>query len=143
MFSSKWPKIPTFCSQKLKTMKKNNNNNIKTTTFNAQVAVSKTESGMDYVQLLPDNPRVGMIEAFHGFGYGQMLNNGTFDFIRKKRNRGKPELKVDYGSLSFCSDGNDRVVFTVPAEMRADLPKILRKGMTQVINHLKKKGLSR
>ena len=72
-----------------------------------------------------------------------MLNNGSFDFIRKKRKRGKPELKVDYGSLSFCSDGNDRVVFTVPAEMRADLPKILRKGMTQVINHLKKKGLSR
>ena len=28
-------------------MEKNNNNNIKTTTFNAQVAVSKTESGMD------------------------------------------------------------------------------------------------
>ena len=55
-------------------MKKNNNNNIKTTTFNAQVAVSKTESGMDY--------------------------------------------------------------------MRADLPKILRKGIKKIINHLKKKGLS-
>ena len=39
-------------------MKKNNNNNIKTKTFNAQVAVSKTESGMDYLQVLPDNPRV-------------------------------------------------------------------------------------
>ena len=127
-----------------KTMKKNNNNKaIKTTTLNALVAVSKTESGMDYVQVLPDDPRVGLVGPFHGMGYGQMLNNGTFDFIRKKRNRGKPELKVDYGSLSFCSDGNDRVVFTVPAEMRADLPKILRKGMTQVINHLKKKGLSR
>ena len=125
-------------------MKKNSNNKtIKTTTLSAQVAVSKTESGMDYVQVLPDDPRVGLVGPFHGMGYGQMLNNGTFDFIRKKRNRGKPELKVDYGSLSFCSDGNDRVVFTVPAEMREDLPKILRKGMTQVINHLKKKGLSR
>ena len=125
-------------------MEKNNNNKaIKTTTLNALVAVSKTESGMDYVQVMPDDPRVGLVGPFHGMGYGQMLNNGTFDFIRKKRNRGKPELKVDYGSLSFCSDGNDRVVFTVPAEMRADLPKILRKGMTQVINHLKKKGLSR
>ena len=34
-------------------MKKNNNkqNNIKTTTFNAQVAVTKTECGMDYGSL--------------------------------------------------------------------------------------------
>ena len=124
-----------------KTMKKNNNN-IKTKTFNAQVAVSKTESGMDYIQVLPDNPRVGMIEAFHGFGYGQMLSNGSFDFVRKVRHRGKPELKVDYGSLSFCTDGNDRVIFTVPAEMRADMPKILRKGIKKIINHLRKEGLS-
>ena len=123
-------------------MKKNKNNNIKTKTFNAQVAVSKTESGMDYIQVLPDNPRVGMIEAFHGFGYGQMLSNGSFDFVRKVRHRGKPELKVDYGSLSFCTDGNDRVIFTVPAEMRADMPEILRKGIKKIINHLKKKGLS-
>ena len=141
MFSSKWPKIPTFCSQKLKTMKKNNNI-IKTTTLSALVAVSKTESGMDYIQVLPDNPRVGLVEPFHGMGYGQMLNNGSFDFIRKKRKRGKPELKVDYGSLSFCSDGNDRVVFTVPADMRADLPKILRKGIKEIVNYLKEEGYS-
>ena len=57
--------------------------------------------------------------------------------------RKKPELQGDYVSLSFCDDGRDRVTFVVPAEMRADLPKILRKGMTQVINHLKEKGLSR
>ena len=121
---------------------KKNKNNIKTKTFNAQVAVSKTESGMDYIQVLPDNPRVGMIEAFHGFGYGQMLSNGSFDFVRKVRHRGKPELKVDYGSLSFSSDGNDRVIFTVPAEMRAQLPKVLRKGIKEIINYLIKKGLS-
>ena len=92
--------------------------------------------------MLPDNPRVGMIEAFHGFGYGQMLSNGSFDFVRKVRHRGKPELKVDYGSLSFSSDGNDRVIFTVPAEMRAQLPKVLRKGIKEIINYLIKKGLS-
>ena len=123
-------------------MKKNNNNNIKTKTFNAQVAVSKTESGMDYVQVLPDNPRVGMIEAFHGFGYGQMLSNGSFDFVRKVRHRGKPVFKVDFGSLSFCLDGNDRVIFTIPADMRADMPKVLRKGIKEIINYLIKKGLS-
>ena len=124
-------------------MKKNsNNNNIKTTTLSAQVAVSKTECGMDYVQILPDNPSVGMIEAFHGMGYGQMLSNGSFDFVRKVRHRGKPELKVDYGSLSFSTDGNDRVVFTVPAEMRGELPKILRKGIKEIINYLKEEGYS-
>ena len=49
----------------------------KTITLNAQVAVSKTETGMDYVQVMPDNPRVGLVEPFHGMGYGQMLNKRT------------------------------------------------------------------
>ena len=97
---------------------------------------------MDYVQVLPDNPRVGLVKPFHGWGYGQLLSNGVFDFIRKVRKRGKPELKVEYGSLSFSSDGNDRVIFTVPAEMRGELPKVLRKGLKKMINHLKEKGYS-
>ena len=125
-------------------MEKNNiDKAIKTTTLSAQVAVSKTESGIDYVQVMPDDPRVGLVTPFSGWGRGQMLSNGSFDFIHKKRVRKKPELQGDYVSLSFCDDGRDRVTFVVPAEMRADLPKILRKGMTQVINHLKEKGLSR
>ena len=117
----------------------------KTITLNAQVAVSKTETGMDYVQVMPDNPRVGMVmvEPFHGMGYGQMLNNGTFDFIRKTRTRGKPEFRVDYGSLSFSNDGNDRVFFTVPSEIREMLPMVLEKGMGEIIKHLRKKGYSR
>ena len=114
----------------------------KTITLNAQVAVSKTESGMDYVQVLPDNPSVGIVEPFRGWGKAQLLCNGVFDFIRKVRKRGKPELKVDYGSLSFCSDGNDRVIFTVPAEMRAELPKVLNKGMKKITNYLKQEGYS-
>ncbi len=71
-----------------------------------------------------------------------MFNNGAFEFIQEKRLRSKPELKVDYGSLSFSSDGNDRVVFTVPAEMRAELPKVLRKGIKEIINYLKEEGYS-
>jgi hypothetical protein len=35
------------------------------------------------------------------------------------------------------------VTFVVPAELRTDLPKILRKGMTKVIKHLTEKGFSR
>ena len=123
-------------------MKKNNNKTIKTTTLSAQVAVTKTECGMNIVQALPDNPCPGQVEPFHGRGSCQMFNNGAFEFVQEKRLRGKPELKVDYGSLSFSSDGNDRVIFTVPAELRADMPKILRKGIKDIINYLKKEGYS-
>ena len=123
-------------------MEKNNNKTIKTTTLSAQVAVTKTECGMNIVQALPDNPCPGQVEPFHGRGSCQMFNNGAFEFVQEKRLRCKPELKVDYGSLSFSSDGNDRVIFTVPAEMRAQLPKVLRKGIKEIINYLIKKGLS-
>ena len=116
---------------------------IKTTTLSALVAVSKSENDMDYVQVIPDNPRVGLVEPFSGWGKGQLLNNGSFDFIRKKQMRGKPELQAGYVGLSFCADGFDRVTFTVPSELRAKLPTILRKDILKVINHLIKKGFSR
>ena len=115
----------------------------KTTTLSATVAVSKTEMGMDYVQVMPDDPRVGLVEPFHGMGYGQMLSNGSFDFVRKKRTRRKPEFKDDFLSLSFCQDGFDRLVFVVPSGMRAELPKVLMKGIKAVIKYLIAKGYSR
>ena len=114
----------------------------KTTTLSAQVAVSKSESGMDYVQVLPDNPRVGLVAPFHGMGYGQMLSNGSFDFVRKHRVRRKPELKVDYGGLSFGADGFDRVTFVVPSEMRSELPQVLEKGTKKIVKYLKDKKYS-
>ena len=118
-------------------MKKNLN---KTTNINGMMAVTKTETGMDYVQVLPDNPSVGQVEAFHGMGYGQLLNNGTFEFVRKKRQRNAPEFKGGYVSLSFCADGFDRITFTVPNELRHKLPTILRKDSYKVIAYLVKKG---
>lgn len=121
-------------------MKKNKDN--KTTTLSALVAVSKTEMGMDYVQVMPDDPRVGLVEPFHGMGYGQMLSNGSFDFTKKKRIRRKPEFKDDFLSLSFCQDGFDRLVFVVPSEMRAELPQVFRKGIKAVIKYLIEKGYS-
>lgn len=123
---------PHLHSQIRKMMQEN-----KTTTLNAQVAVSKTESGLDCVQVLPDNPCFGLVKSFRGLGYGQMLGNGSFEFERVKRKRGKPELKAGYGSLSFCSDDFDRVIFTVPSELRYNLPEILRKGTTQIIKYLR------
>lgn len=119
-------------------MKKKN----KVITLNAEVAVSKSETGMDYVQVLPDNPRVGLVEPFHGMGYGQMLSNGSFDFIRKKRVRGKPELKLAHSSISFGNDGYDRYLLVVPSEQRNDFAKLLKEESAKAAWYMEEKGYS-
>lgn len=98
----------------------------KTTTLSALVAVSKTESGMDYVQVMPDNPCVGKVEPFHGLGYGQMLSNGSFDFTRRSKRRGKPVLKLPHSSISYGRDGIDRYTFYLPNEQRGEFCRLLR-----------------
>lgn len=103
---------------------------IKTTTLNALVAVSKTETGMDYVQVMPTNPRAGLLEPFRGRGYGQLLSNGTFDFVRQKRIRRKPVLKLPHSSVSYGEDGFDRFTFTLPAGQREDFCRLLRSEAT-------------
>jgi len=103
------------------TKKKNN----RTTTLSALVAVSKTETGMDYVQVMPDDPSVGQVQPFHGVGYGQMLSNGTFDFMRRPRKRRKPALKLQHSSVSFGEDGLDRYIFTLPSDRREEFFSLL------------------
>ena len=103
------------------------------------MAVSKTESGMDYVQVLPDNPSVGLVTPFRGLGYGQLLSNGSFDFTRRKRIRSKPEKKTEFGSLSFGADGKDRYTFVVPAEMRQEFADILEKDAKVMVEFMRKK----
>lgn len=121
-------------------MKKNSNNNIiKTTTLSAQVAISKTESGMDYVQVLPDNPRVGIVKPFSGWGKAQLLSNGVFDFIRKVRIRTKPILKLLHSSLSYGRDGFDRYVFVLPSDQRDEFAKLLARDVAKLMKFLKEK----
>ena len=116
-------------------MKKNNNNIIKTTTLSAQVAISKTESGME--QVLPDNPRVGIAKPFNGWGKAQLLSNGVFDFIRKARTRVKPILKLLHSSLSYGRDGFDRYVFVLPSDQRDEFAKLLAKDVAKLMKFLK------
>ena len=119
-------------------MKKNSNNNIiKTTTLSAQVAISKTESGMDYVQVLPDNPRVGIVKPFSGWGKAQLLSNGVFDFIRKVHTRVKPILKLLHSSLSYGRDGYDRYVFVLPSGQRDEFAKLLARDVAKLMKFLK------
>ena len=115
---------------------------IETTTLSGLMVISQTESGVDMVQGLPDNPVPEQVKPFSGWGHMHMLSNGMFDFVRRIRKRNKPEFKDEYVSVSFCCDGLDRISFVVPSILRADLPKILRKGTKQVIKHLITKGYS-
>ena len=91
---------------------------VKTVTLNAQVAISKTETGMNYVQVLPDNPIVGQVEAFRGLGYGQMLSTGMFEFTRHKvaRSQAVTLLKLPHSKVSQCKDGTHRFTFIVKDE---------------------------
>ena len=108
----------------------------KTVTLQAMVAVTEMESGMRYVQVLPDNPRVGMVVPFVANGRGQMLSNGTFDFVQRKRIRRKPEFKGEHITLSFGQDGTDRVYFSLPNSQREEFAKIFQKEAVQVMTYL-------
>ena len=119
-------------------MKKNNQTLV---TLSAQVAVTEAESGMDYVQVLPDNPCVGMVKPFCGWGRGQMLSNGSFDFLHKPRKRKKPEFKEGHLSLSFGDDGMDRVSFVLPNGQRDELRILLQKDVKKLVIFLKERGL--
>ena len=103
-------------------MKRNKKMNI---VLSAHVAVNRTEMGVDYVQLKPVNPCVGLVEPFHGMGCGQMLSDGTFDFVHKPRKRSKPVLKLPHSSVSYGGDGLDRFTFTLPSSRRDEFSGLL------------------
>ena len=110
----------------------------KTITINGMMAVTKSESGLDYVQVLPDNPSVGLVKPFSAIGRGQLLSNGTFDFVRKKRRHNKPELRLKFSTLSFGLDGYDRFIVILPSEMRDELPAILAEDSAEAVKYLEK-----
>ena len=89
-------------------------NVVKTTTLTAQMTVCKMETGMDHVQVLPDNPCVGQVEAFRGLGYGQMLSTGSFEFTKHRivRSQAVQELKLPHSSVSRCKDATHRFTFS-------------------------------
>lgn len=101
-------------------------NKIKTTTLSAQMVISKSENGMDHVQVLPDDPREGLVKPFCGKGHAQLQPNGTFEFIRKKRRRYKPVLKLLHSTVSYGQDGLDRYTFMLPNGQRGEFAQLLR-----------------
>lgn len=112
----------------------------KTVTLSAAVAVTEMENGMRYVQVLPDDPRVGLVTPFVANGRGQMLSNGTFDFVQRKRLRKKPEFKGMHITLSFGLDGTDRVIFTLPNGQREELRTLLMEDVLRLTSYLEEQG---
>ena len=115
-------------------MKKN-----QTISLNAQMVISKTESGMDLVQVLPDNPCDGLVKPFSGTGHAQLQGNATFDFVRKRRIRRKPQLKLLHSTLSFGQDGIDRYIFYLPAEQRQDFARLLNREAAATVTFMKER----
>ncbi len=111
----------------------------KDVTLSALMTVGKTESGIDLVQVMPDNPCGGQVQPFHGRGYGQMLGNGCFDFVRRPRKRKKPELKLPHGTVSFGDDGYDRFIFVLPSDQRQEFPKLLRSESSKAAKFMDKR----
>ena len=117
------------------TMKKEN----KTLTLTAQMTISKTESGMDLVQVLPDNPCEGLVKPFSGAGKAQLQGNATFDFVRKRRIRRKPELKLLHSTLSYGQDGIDRYTFYLPSEQRDEFARLLTEEAEMAVIYMNNK----
>jgi hypothetical protein len=89
------------------------------------VAISKVvETGLNHVQVLPDNPCVGQVEPFRGLGYGQLLSTGMFEFTRHRipRSQAKTELRLPHSTLSRCKDCTLRFTFIVREEQIAEDP---------------------
>ena len=90
---------------------------IETTTLNATMAVSKIEeTGMNHVQVLPDDMCAGLVEPFRGLGYGQMISTGTFEFTQHRIPRSQAErlFKLPHLTCSKCKDRTHRLTFIVP-----------------------------
>ena len=117
--------------------KKDFNTDCKTITLNAQVAISRGENGVDYIQVIPDDHCEGLVKPFSGIGYGQLLSTASFDFTRKKRVRCKPVLRLKHSSISYGADGYDRYVFVLPNEQREEFAKLLKEESGIAIKFLK------
>ena len=124
------PRLANFSTK----MKKN-----QTISLNAQMVISKTESGLDVIQVLPDDPSDGLVKPFSGAGHAQLQGNAQFDFVRKRRIRGKAELKQPHSTLSYGRDGIDRYIFYLPSGQRDEFAELLMKEAAVAVAYMKNK----
>ena len=111
----------------------------KTITLNAQMVISRSENGLDLVQVTPENPCEGLVKPFSGPGHAQLQGTAQFDFVRKRRIRRKPELKQLHSTLSYGRDGIDRYTFYLPSEQRDEFAELLMKEAAVAVAYMKNK----
>ena len=126
MFSSKWPKIPTFFSQHLKTMQRNNKKN--------KVQRNETLNGMMTFGTTNDNQHIldfacteyAEMEPFIADCKVQAMRDGNVYITEKpKRVRGKALFREDNSTLTLGRDKKYYFVFTLPKERVKELPERL------------------
>ena len=118
-------------------MSKNSNKEFKTTTLGGQMVVSKTESGVNMVQMLPDNPCSGQVEPFVGRGNAKLHDDGSFDFVRNKRNWHATMLRLKHSSVSFGLDAKCRFIATGSIEQLEDFIEWLETESQQAVDFLR------
>lgn len=121
-------------------IKKANKKVVKTTTLSATMAVSKGETGLDLVQVLPDNPCIGQVDSFRGLGYGQMLSTGSFEFVRHQIPHSKAEmlLRLPHCTTSKCKDRTHRLTFIVKDNELENFCRYLLEEVPQVVTFMDK-----
>lgn len=89
------------------TQKINNQPENLTIQVNGQAVFNTDAAGQQYVQFLPDIPTGGLCKGWRREGVAQLLGNGTYDFISRRRIRASSTLlkKVAHGRLSATKDG--------------------------------------
>ena len=112
---------------------------ITTMTLSATMSVSEMkETGMNYVQVLPDEPCAGLVEPFRGLGYGQLLSSGTFEFTRHRLPRSQAEtlLRLLHCTVSRCKDRTHRVTFIVRDGELRNFCRYLMEEIPQVLTFM-------
>ena len=112
---------------------------VKTTTLSATMSVCEMkETGMNYVQVLPDEPCAGLVKPFRGLGWGQLLSSGTFEFTRHSLPRSQAEtlLRLPHCTVSRCKDRTHRVTFIVRDSELRSFCRYLMEEIPQVLTFM-------
>ncbi len=143
MFSSKWPKNPTFFSQNSKTMKVSakNQNDQSLITAKGLMVFGQSEKGLHTADFeCCDDIQV---EPYTGNFKLQIMRDGNvYATERPKRIKNTPIFREDNSSLSLGKDGRYYFVFSLPEDRVNELPELLlrqaraiaRKAMSLMIN---------
>ena len=98
----------------------------------------------DKFLFVPDHPAGGSISPFRSQGMGQLLPDGSFDFVRKPRQRAQSKLirKLAHGRVSETKDGAVQLTLKIGLEEGANIPVILLtealEGEKAVVEYLSK-----